>query len=413
MPEPLTASEIDVRIGATWIPEKIYQQFMFELLDTKTYSQRYIEIIYSSATGEYNICSKNMDRGNNFAEKTYGTHRANAYRLIEDCLNLKTTKIYDYEYDSSRKKTAVLNKKETMIAQQKQDLIKESFQEWIWKTPERRELLTNIYNEKFNSIRPREYNGDHLTFPNMNPEITLRKHQKDAIAHILYGHNVLLAHVVGAGKTWEMVASCMELKRLGLSQKAMFVVPNHLVEQWGSDFLQLYPSASILVTTKRDFEKSRRKTLLSRIATGDWDAVIIGQSQFEKIPMSIERQVMSIEKQIESITVGIQELKNSHGAGFSIKQMEKTRKNLKRRLDKLNDTKRKDDLLTFEELGIDRLFVDEAHYYKNLFLYSKMRNVSGISQSEAQKSSDLFMKCQYLDEITGGKGIVSCFQFND
>lgn len=406
MPEPLTASEIDVRIGATWIPEDIYKQFMFELLDTKTYSQRYIEIIYSSATGEYNICSKNMDRGNIFAEKTYGTHRANAYRLIEDCLNLKTTKIYDYEYDSSGKKTAVLNKKETMIAQQKQDLIKESFQEWIWKTPERRELLTNIYNEKFNSIRPREYNGDHLTFPNMNPEITLRKHQKDAIAHILYGHNVLLAHVVGAGKTWEMVASCMELKRLGLSQKAMFVVPNHLVEQWGSDFLQLYPSASILVTTKRDFEKSRRKTLLSRIATGDWDAVIVGQSQFEKIPMSIERQVMSIEKQIESIAEGIQELKNSHGAGFSIKQMEKTRKNLKRRLDKLNDTKRKDDLLTFEELGIDRLFVDEAHYYKNLFLYSKMRNVSGISQSEAQKSSDLFMKCQYLDEITGGKGIV-------
>ncbi|MCD7949313.1 MAG: SNF2-related protein [Erysipelotrichaceae bacterium] len=406
IPEPLTASEINVRIGATWIPEKIYQQFMFELLDTKTYSQRYIEIIYSSATGEYNICSKNMDRGNIFAEKTYGTHRANAYRLIEDCLNLKTTKIYDYEYDSSGKKTAFLNKKETMIAQQKQDLIKESFQEWIWKTPERRELLTDIYNEKFNSIRPREYNGDHLTFPNMNPEITLRKHQKDAIAHILYGHNVLLAHVVGAGKTWEMVASCMEIKRLGLSQKAMFVVPNHLVEQWGSDFLQLYPSASILVTTKRDFEKSRRKTLLSRIATGDWDAVIIGQSQFEKIPMSIERQVMSIEKQIESITEGIQELKNSHGAGFSIKQMEKTRKNLKRRLDKLNDTKRKDDLLTFEELGIDRLFVDEAHYYKNLFLYSKMRNVSGISQSEAQKSSDLFMKCQYLDEITSGKGIV-------
>lgn len=406
LPEPLTASDIDVRIGATWIPDEIYSQFLFELLDTRSYLKNYIEVIYSNITGEYNITSKSMDKNNIKAEKTYGTYRANAYRLIEDCLNLKMTKIYDYEYDDEGKKVAVLNKKETMIAQQKQDDIKEAFQNWIWKTTERREILATIYNERFNSIRPREYKGDHLTFPNMNPEITLRKHQKDAIAHILYGHNVLLAHVVGAGKTYEMAAACMELKRLGLSQKSMFVVPNHLVEQWGSEFLQLYPSAHILVTTKRDFEKSKRKQLLSRIATGEWDAVIIGQSQFEKIPISIERQIKAIEYQIDMITRGIQEAKKNNGAGFTIKQMEKSKKNLKKRLEKLNDTKRKDDLLTFEELGVDRLFVDEAHYYKNLFLYTKMNNVAGISTQEAQKSSDLFMKCQYLDEITGRKGIV-------
>ena len=406
LPEPLTASDIEVRIGATWIPDKVYNQFIFELLDTRSYLESYIEVIYSSITGEYNVAGKSMDKNNIKAEKTYGTYRANAYRLIEDCLNLKMTKIYDYEYDDEGKKVAVLNKKETMIAQQKQDAIKEAFQNWIWKTTERRETLATIYNERFNSIRPREYNGDHLTFPNMNPEITLRKHQKDAIAHILYGHNVLLAHVVGAGKTYEMAAACMELKRLGLSQKSMFVVPNHLVEQWGSEFLQLYPSAHILVTTKRDFEKSKRKQLLSRIATGEWDAVIIGQSQFEKIPMSIERQRRTIEYQIEMITRGIQDVKKNNGARFTIKQMEKSKKNLKSRLERLNDTKRKDDLLTFEELGVDRLFVDEAHYYKNLFLYTKMNNVAGISTQEAQKSSDLFMKCQYLDEMTGGKGIV-------
>ena len=406
IPEPLMASDIEVRIGATWVPENIYTQFVFELLDTRSYLDRYIEVIYSNTTGEYNITGKNMDKNNIKADKTYGTHRVSAYRLIEDCLNLKMTKVYDYEYNDDGKKVAVLNEKETMIAQQKQDTIKEFFQEWIWKTSERRDILTTIYNEKFNSIRPREYNGDHLTFPNMNPEITLRKHQKDAIAHILYGHNVLLAHVVGAGKTFEMTAACMELKRLGLSQKSMFVVPNHLVEQWGSEFLQLYPSANILVTTKRDFEKSKRKQLLSRIATGEWDAVIIGQSQFEKIPMSIERQKRTIEYQIEMITRGIQETKQNNGARFTIKQMEKSKKNLIIRLEKLNDTKRKDDLLTFEELGVDRLFIDEAHYYKNLFLYTKMNNVAGISTQEAQKSSDLFMKCQYLDELTDGKGIV-------
>ena len=349
---------------------------------------------------------KNWDRGNAKAEKTYGTHRANAYRLIEDCLNLKATKIFDYEYDEDGKKVAVLNKKETMIAQQKQDSIKEAFTNWIWKDFERREHLVKRYNELFNSIRPREYNGDHLDFPNMNSEISLRKHQKDAIAHILYGGNTLLAHVVGAGKTFEMTAACMELKRLGLAQKSMFVVPNHLIEQWGSEFLQLYPSANILVARKQDFEKSKRKTFCSRIATGEWDAVIIGHSQFEKIPVSVERQRKLIEDQIESITLGIQELRRNNGEGYSIKQMEKTKKGLKKRLEKLNSDERKDDVISFEELGIDRLFVDESHNYKNLFLYTKMRNVAGLSQTEAQKSSDMFMKCQYLDEITGGKGVV-------
>ena len=326
--------------------------------------------------------------------------------MIEDCLNLKATKIYDYEYDSDGKKVAILNKKETMLAQQKQDSIKETFISWIWKDYDRREYLVKRYNELFNSIRPREYNGDHLHFPNMNNEITLRKHQKDAIAHILYGGNTLLAHVVGAGKTYEMTAACMELKRLGLSHKAMFVVPNHLIEQWGSEFLQLYPSANILVARKQDFEKSKRKTFCSRIATGEWDAIIIGHSQFEKIPVSIERQRHLIEDQIQSITDGIRDLRLNGGESFSIKQLERTKKQLKRRLEKLNDDARKDDLIYFEELGIDRLFVDESHNYKNLFLYTKMRNVSGLSQSEAQKSSDMFMKCRYIDEITGGKGIV-------
>lgn len=406
MPQDLTASEIEVRIGATWIEPEIYHDFLVEILSPSPFIQERIQVSYSSVTAEWNISNKNWDRGNAKAEKTYGTHRANAYRLIEDCLNLKATKIFDYEYDEDGKKVAVLNKKETMIAQQKQDSIKEAFTNWIWKDFERREHLVKRYNELFNSIRPREYNGDHLNFPNMNSEISLRKHQKDAIAHILYGGNTLLAHVVGAGKTFEMTAACMELKRLGLAQKSMFVVPNHLIEQWGSEFLQLYPSANILVARKQDFEKSKRKTFCSRIATGEWDAVIIGHSQFEKIPVSVERQRKLIEDQIESITLGIQELRRNNGEGYSIKQMEKTKKGLKKRLEKLNSDERKDDVISFEELGIDRLFVDESHNYKNLFLYTKMRNVAGLSQTEAQKSSDMFMKCQYLDEITGGKGVV-------
>ena len=406
MPQDLTASEIEVRIGATWIEPKFYHDFLVDLLSPSSFIQERIQLSYSSATAEWNISNKNWDRGNAKAEKTYGTHRANAYRLIEDCLNLKATKIFDYEYDEDGKKVAVLNKKETMIAQQKQDSIKEAFTNWIWKDFDRREHLVKRYNELFNSIRPREYNGDHLDFPNMNSEISLRKHQKDAIAHILYGGNTLLAHVVGAGKTFEMTAACMELKRLGLAQKSMFVVPNHLIEQWGSEFLQLYPSANVLVARKQDFEKSKRKTFCSRIATGEWDAVIIGHSQFEKIPVSVERQRKLIEDQIESITKGIRELRENNGEGYSIKQMEKTKKGLKKRLEKLNSDERKDDVISFEELGIDRLFVDESHNYKNLFLYTKMRNVAGLSQTEAQKSSDMFMKCQYLDEITGGKGVV-------
>lgn len=365
LPKDLSVSEIEVRIGATWIPTEIYEQFMYELLGTSTFSQNYIEIFYSEHTGSWNIKNKSFDNSNIKATKTYGTHRAIAYRLIEDCLNLKSTKIFDTEYDEEGKKKAVLNKKETMLAQQKQDSIKEAFKDWVWKDFERRETLVKLYNETFNSIRPREYDGEHLSFPNMNPEISLRKHQKDAIAHILYGHNVLLAHVVGAGKTFEMTAGCMELKRIGLIQKAMFVVPNHLVEQWGAEFLQLYPSANILVTTKRDFEKSKRQRFVSRIATGEYDAIIIGHSQFEKIPISVERQRQLIMEEIESITMGINDLKNNRGEKFSIKQMEKTKKSLKNRLEKLNDDSRKDDIVTFEELGVDYLFVDEAHFYKN------------------------------------------------
>lgn len=406
MPKELTASEIEVRLGATWIPVEIYQQFLYELLDTPSWVRNYTKLSYSSYNANWNISAKNMDKESVKADKTYGTSRANAYRLMEDCLNLKQTKIFDYEYDADGNKQAILNKKETMIAQQKQDTIKESFNNWIWKDPQRREELTQIYNRLFNSIRPREYNGDHLEFPGMNPEITLRKHQKDAIAHILYGQNVLLAHVVGAGKTFEMTAACMELKRLGLAQKPMFVVPNHLVEQWGAEFLQLYPSANILVATKRDFEKKNRKKLFSKMATGEYDAIIIGHSQFEKIPMSIERQKMNIENEIEEITNGISSLKANNGERFTIKQLERTKKGLKAKLEKLNKNDRKDDLITFEEIGMDRLFVDEAHFYKNLFLFTKMNNVSGLSTTDAQKSSDLYLKCRYLDEITGGKGVV-------
>lgn len=406
MPKELTASEIEVRLGATWIPVEIYQQFLYELLDTPSWVRNYTKLSYSSYNANWNISAKNMDKESVKADKTYGTSRANAYRLMEDCLNLKQTKIFDYEYDDDGNKQAILNKKETMIAQQKQDTIKESFNNWIWKDPQRREELTQIYNRLFNSIRPREYNGDHLEFPGMNPEITLRKHQKDAIAHILYGQNVLLAHVVGAGKTFEMTAACMELKRLGLAQKPMFVVPNHLVEQWGAEFLQLYPSANILVATKRDFEKKNRKKLFSKMATGEYDAIIIGHSQFEKIPMSIERQKMNIENEIEEITNGISSLKANNGERFTIKQLERTKKGLKAKLEKLNKNDRKDNLITFEEIGVDRLFVDEAHFYKNLFLFTKMNNVSGLSTTDAQKSSDLYLKCRYLDEITGGKGVV-------
>lgn len=406
MPKELTASEIEVRLGATWIPVEIYQQFLYELLDTPSWVRNYTKLSYSSYNANWNISAKNMDKESVKADKTYGTSRANAYRLMEDCLNLKQTKIFDYEYDDDGNKQAILNKKETMIAQQKQDTIKESFNNWIWKDPQRREELTQIYNRLFNSIRPREYNGDHLEFPGMNPEITLRKHQKDAIAHILYGQNVLLAHVVGAGKTFEMTAACMELKRLGLAQKPMFVVPNHLVEQWGAEFLQLYPSANILVATKRDFEKKNRKKLFSKMATGEYDAIIIGHSQFEKIPMSIERQKMNIENEIEEITNGISSLKANNGERFTIKQLKRTKKGLKAKLEKLNKNDRKDDLITFEEIGVDRLFVDEAHFYKNLFLFTKMNNVSGLSTTDAQKSSDLYLKCRYLDEITGGKGVV-------
>lgn len=406
MPQDLSASEIEVRLGATWVDPEIYEQFMYELLSTSGFAKQSIHISYSKHTDTWNVSNKTWDRGNPKAEKSYGTHRASAYRLIEDCLNLKGTKIFDYEYDDDGKKVAILNKKETMIAQQKQDSIKEAFKNWIWKDFDRREYLTQKYNEIFNSTRPREYNGDHLEFPNMNTEIRLRKHQKDAIAHILYGNNVLLAHVVGAGKTYEMTAACMELKRLGLSQKSMFVVPNHLIEQWGSEFLQLYPSANILVARKQDFEKSNRKKFCSRIATGDYDAIIIGHSMFEKIPVSIERQRKMIEQQIEGITDGIQSLRQNNGERYSVKQLEKTKKTLNKRLEKLNSAERKDDVVTFEELGVDRIFVDESHNYKNLFLYTKMRNVAGLSQTEAQKSSDLFMKCQYLDEVTGGKGIV-------
>lgn len=406
MPKELTASEIEVRLGAPWIPVEIYQQFLYELLDTPSWVRNYTKLSYSSYNANWNISAKNMDKESVKADKTYGTSRANAYRLMEDCLNLKQTKIFDYEYDDDGNKQAILNKKETMIAQQKQDTIKESFNNWIWKDPQRREELTQIYNRLFNSIRPREYNGDHLEFPEMNPEITLRKHQKDAIAHILYGQNVLLAHVVGAGKTFEMTAACMELKRLGLAQKPMLVVPNHLVEQWGAEFLQLYPSANILVATKRDFEKKNRKKLFSKMATGEYDAIIIGHSQFEKIPMSIERQKMNIENEIEEITNGISSLKANNGERFTIKQLERTKKGLKAKLEKLNKNDRKDDLITFEEIGVDRLFVDEAHFYKNLFLFTKMNNVSGLSTTDAQKSSDLYLKCRYLDEITGGKGVV-------
>ena len=405
-PVDLTASEISVRLGATWLNPEYIRQFIFETLDTPRRARWDIKVHYSQITGEWRIEGKSKDKSNIKAFNTYGTLRASAYEIIESSLNLKEVRIFDYQYDRDGRRVAVLNKKETAIAQGKQELLKEAFAEWIWKDPERREKICKAYNILFNSNRPREYDGSHINFSGMNPEITLRKHQVNAIAHILYGGNTLLAHVVGAGKTFEMVAAAMESKRLGLCQKSLFVVPNHLTEQWASEFLQLYPAANVLVATKKDFETKNRKRFCGRIATGDYDAVIIGHSQFEKIPVSIQRQRAILEQQMDEVIQGIREAKADRAENFTIKQMEKTRKGLQNKLDKLNDQSRKDDVVTFEELGVDRLFIDESHYYKNLFLYTKMRNVSGIAQTEAQKSSDLFMKCRYLDEITGGRGVV-------
>ena len=406
-PKDLDASEIDVRLGATWVDSKYIQQFMQELFEIPFYQRRAVQVQYSGFTSEWHIDGKNALSYNNVANNmTYGTDRANGLRILEDTLNLRDVRIYDTIEDADGKEKRVLNQKETTLAQQKQQAIKDAFRDWIWRDPDRREVLVTKYNELFNSVRPREYDGQHITFSGMNPEITLRDHQRNAIAHTLYGGNTLLAHVVGAGKTYEMVASAMESKRLGLCSKSMFVVPNHLTEQWASEFLRLYPSANILVTTKKDFEKNNRRRFCSRIATGDYDAIIIGHSQFEKIPMSKERQERLLQEQIEEITSGIQELRFMRGEQFTIKQMERTRKQLEGRLRKLQAEERKDDVVTFEELGVDRLFVDEAHAYKNLFLTTKMRNVAGLSTSEAQKSTDMFLKCRYMDELTGGRGVI-------
>ena len=406
IPKDLTASEIGIKLGSTWIPPEIIRKFIFELLDTPSYNRWDIHVKYSNITAEWYIDGKSNDRNNVKAYTTYGTSRINAYKIIEQTLNLKDVKIFDTFIDDEGRKQRVLNRKETAIACSKQDAIKEAFLNWVWEDPERRNHLVRLYNDKFNCIRPREYDGSHIGFVGMNPEIKLSTHQLNAVAHVLYGNNTLLAHEVGAGKTFEMVAAAMESKRLGLCNKSLFVVPNHIIEQFASEFLQLYPSANILVATKKDFETKNRKKFCSRIATGEFDAVIIGHSQFERIPMSIERQIALLEEQISDITKGIASEKSNRGENYTIKQMEKTRKSLETRLEKLHKEERKDDVVTFEELGVDKLFVDEAHNYKNLFLYTKMRNVGGIAQTEAQKSSDLFMKCRYLDEITGGKGSV-------
>ncbi|MFQ7766697.1 MAG: helicase, partial [Blautia sp.] len=405
-PKDLSASEINIRLGTTWLPESDVEDFMFQLLNTPNYMQWRIKVHFSKYTGEWQVEGRSLDKGNVKANNTYGTTRANAYRIIEDTLNLRDVRIYDYVEDEDGKKKAILNKKETAIAQGKQDLIKQAFQDWIWKDPERRQRLTDYYNENFNAIRPREYDGSHLNFYGMNPEIRLREHQKNGVARILYGGNTLLAYVVGAGKTYTMVAAAMESKRLGLCHKSMIVVPNHIIEQFAAEWLQLYPVANLLVATKKDFETKNRKRFCARIATSDVDAVIIGHSQFEKIPLSIERQQNTIRSQIEELVQGITEEKARNGNKFTIKQLEKTKKSLLVRLEKLNDQSKKDQVINFEELGIDRLFVDEADGYKNLYLYTKMRNVAGIAQTEALKSSDMFMKCQYLDELTGGKGVV-------
>lgn len=405
-PEELGASDISVRLGATWLPVEDVQNFMFELLQTPRYAQWNIKVHYSPYTAEWNIENKSYDRTNVMANSTYGTDRVNAYKIIEETLNLRDVRIFDYIEDEYGNRKPVLNKKETAIAQGKQELIKQGFQDWIWKNPERRQRLVKLYNEKFNSMRAREYDGRHITFSGMNPEITLRPHQINAVARIMYGGNTLLAHVVGAGKTFEIVAASQESKRLGLCNKSLIVVPNHLTEQWASEYLQLYPSANILVATKKDFETKNRKKFCARIATGDYDAVIIGHSQFEKIPLSVDRQRLMLQQQIDEITDGIAQMKYNRGERFTVKQLEKTKKSLQTKLDKLNDQSRKDDVITFEELGVDRLFVDEAHNFKNLFLVTKMRNVGGIAQTEAQKSSDLFMKCRYLDEVTNSKGVI-------
>ncbi|MFR8129841.1 Eco57I restriction-modification methylase domain-containing protein, partial [[Ruminococcus] lactaris] len=405
-PKDLDASEIEARLGATWISEDYITRFMAETFHTpRYYVGSKVKVQYAEVTGQWNVMGKNVDSyGNALVTSTYGTQRANAYRLLEDALNLRDTKIYDTVQDADGEHRE-LNRKETMLAQQKQELIKEEFKEWIFKDLHRREDLCKIYNERFNSIRPREYDGSHIQFVGMNPEITLMPHQKNAVAHVLYGNNTLLAHCVGAGKTFQMIAAGMESKRLGLSQKNLYVVPNHLTEQWGSDFLRLYPGANILVATKKDFEPANRKRFCSRIATGDYDAVIIGHTQFEKIPLSKERQIAMLEDQIADITFSIEEAAHQAGQNYTIKQLEKTKKSLQARMKKLNDQTRKDDVVTFEQLGVDRLFVDESHSFKNLFLYTKMRNVAGISQTDAQKSSDMFMKCRYMDELTGGRGI--------
>ena len=406
IPKDLSAAEISVRLGATWIPQEDIQRFVMELLTPSSYAAGRLKVRYTPINGDWFIENKSSDMGNVKADSTYGTKRASAYRIIEDTLNLRDTRIFDYVYDEHGNKKAVFNAKETTAAQAKQEVIKQAFQDWIWKDPERRNRLVRYYNDTFNSVRPREYDGSHITFGGISPEITLRPHQVNAIAHILYGGNTLLAHKVGAGKTFEMVAAAQESKRLGLCQKSMFVVPNHLVGQWASEYLRLYPSANILVTTKQDFETGNRKKFCGRIATGDYDAVIIGHSQFEKIPMSIERQREQLEKQLDDIERGIDDMQASKGEQFTVKQLMKTRKAIKTKLEKLNDTKRKDTVIDFEQLGVDRLFIDESHFYKNLYLYTKMRNVGGIAQTEAQKSSDLFMKCRYLDEITGNRGTV-------
>ena len=406
IPKDLSAAEISVRLGATWIPQEDIQRFVMELLTPSSYAAGRLKVRYTPINGDWFIENKSSDMGNVKADSTYGTKRASAYRIIEDTLNLRDTRIFDYVYDEHGNKKAVFNAKETTAAQAKQEVIKQAFQDWIWKDPERRNRLVRYYNDTFNSVRPREYDGSHITFGGISPEITLRPHQVNAIAHILYGGNTLLAHKVGAGKTFEMVAAAQESKRLGLCQKSMFVVPNHLVGQWASEYLRLYPSANILVTTKQDFETGNRKKFCGRIATGDYDAVIIGHSQFEKIPMSIERQREQLEKQLDDIERGIDDVQASKGEQFTVKQLMKTRKAIKTKLEKLNDTKRKDTVIDFEQLGVDRLFIDESHFYKNLYLYTKMRNVGGIAQTEAQKSSDLFMKCRYLDEITGNRGTV-------
>ena len=405
-PKDLDASEIEARLGATWISEDYITRFMAETFHTpRYYVGSKVKVQYAEVTGQWNVMGKSVDSyGNALVTSTYGTQRANAYRLLEDALNLRDTKIYDTVQDADGEHRE-LNRKETMLAQQKQELIKEEFKEWIFKDLHRREDLCKIYNERFNSIRPREYDGSHIQFVGMNPEITLMPHQKNAVAHVLYGNNTLLAHCVGAGKTFQMIAAGMESKRLGLSQKNLYVVPNHLTEQWGSDFLRLYPGANILVATKKDFEPANRKRFCSRIATGDYDAVIIGHTQFEKIPLSKERQIAMLEDQIADITFSIEEAAHQAGQNYTIKQLEKTKKSLQARMKKLNDQTRKDDVVTFEQLGVDRLFVDESHSFKNLFLYTKMRNVAGISQTDAQKSSDMFMKCRYMDELAGGRGI--------